>query len=155
MMALPSYAIAVRRFPAGREVAWRVALGSFILLSWDLALDPAMSSATKYWEWSETGPYYGMPLLNLFGWYVTGIVLMSALAALKSEKWIAQLPVSWLSGFYAANLLLAVGMCAAAGLWIAVMFTFAALSVTLIGAAILGNRGLEIAPPDPALHIAR
>ena len=153
-MAVPSYAIA-RSLLQTKNHARIVVLGSFILLAWDLALDPAMSSATKYWEWSETGPYYGMPLLNLFGWYVTGIVLMSALAALKSEKWIAQLPVSWLSGFYAANLLLAVGMCAAAGLWIAVMFTFAALSVTLIGAAILGNRGLEIAPPDPALHIAR
>ena len=56
MMALPSYAIACWRFPKGTSVVARVALGSFILLSWDLALDPAMSLATKYWVWGTDGP---------------------------------------------------------------------------------------------------
>jgi putative membrane protein len=153
-MAVPSYAIATWLLGTLAPVR-RIALGSFILLAWDLALDPAMSSATKYWEWGEAGPYYGMPLLNLFGWYVTGVVLMGALAALKSDKWIVRLPVPWLSAFYMANLLLAIGMCAAAGLWIAVTFTIAALSITVIGASILGSRDIKITSPDPALHIAR
>jgi uncharacterized membrane protein len=139
----------------GQTAVRRVALASFILLAWDLALDPAMSSATKYWEWGDTGPYYGMPLLNLFGWYLTGIVLMGALAALKSDAWISRLPVSWLAGFYGANLLLAVGMCAAAGLWIAVMFTVAALAVVLVAASALNNRYVPVAAPDPLLHLVR
>src|SRR5262249_61064481 len=59
MMALPSFALASRCCSVGRDVIGRVALGSFILLSWDFALDPAMSVATKYWVWGAAGPYYG------------------------------------------------------------------------------------------------
>lgn len=150
-MAVPSYAISISLL-RGQSAARRIALASFILLAWDLALDPAMSSATKYWEWGETGPYYGMPLLNLFGWYATGVFLTGALAALKAEEWIARLPVTWLAGFYGANLLLALGMCAAAGLWIAVFLTVAAFAVALLAAPILGGRFPAIASRDPALQ---
>ena len=117
LMAVPSFAIA-RVF--ARSMLGRVALGSIVLLSWDLALDPAMSFATKYWVWGENGPYYGMPWLNLFGWYVTGVALMAILAALGAERWLARLPVPWLAAFYVANLALSLGMCAAAGLYWAV-----------------------------------
>ncbi|HEU0051803.1 MAG TPA: carotenoid biosynthesis protein, partial [Longimicrobium sp.] len=70
-MAVPSYALARWALGGGRTAA-RVLLASFLLLSWDLVLDPAMSHVTAYWVWGETGPYYGMPLLNLLGWYLTG-----------------------------------------------------------------------------------
>jgi uncharacterized membrane protein len=59
--------------PGERGGGRACALASFVLLSWDLSLDPAMSYATRYWIWGSTGAYYGMPWLNLFGWYVTGI----------------------------------------------------------------------------------
>ena len=124
-MALPSYAIARWRFPT--SVAARVVAGSLVLLSWDLALDPAMSLVTSYWVWSADGPYYGMPLLNLVGWYVTGLALMIALSALRSDRWIASLPLRWLVAFYGANLLLPLGMSAAAELWGAVAATTAAM----------------------------
>jgi len=127
MMALPSYAIACWCFPKGRSLAARVALGSFILLSWDLSLDPAMSLATKYWIWGTAGPYYGMPLLNLFGWFVTGVVLMGVFVVMRADSWIAELSPAWLIGYYGANLLLPVGMGVAAGMWGAVVATAAAL----------------------------
>jgi uncharacterized membrane protein len=132
-MAIPSYAIARRVLP-DRPVA-RVTAASLILLAWDLSLDPAMSRATAYWVWAEPGAYYGMPWLNLFGWYVTGLALMAALAALRSDGWIASLPLRWLMLFYGANLLLPVGMSAAAGLWGAVAATIVALGA----AALLGR----------------
>ena len=124
-MALPSYAIARWRFP--RSIAARVVAGSLVLLSWGLALDPAMSLVTKYWVWGVEGPYYGMPVLNLVGWYVTGLTLMIALSALRADRWIALLPLRWLIAFYGANLLLPVGMTAAAGLWGAVAATAGAM----------------------------
>lgn len=127
MMALPSYAIACWRFPSGTSIAARVALGSFILLSWDLALDPAMSLATKYWIWGTAGPYYGMPLLNLFGWFVTGVALMVVFVVMRADSWIATLSPAWLIGYYGANLLLPVGMGVAAGMWGAVVATAVAL----------------------------
>jgi len=110
-----------------QRAAPRVLVGSLVLLSWDLALDPAMSLVTKYWVWGTTGPYYGMPLLNLAGWYVTGVVLMTALAFLRADAWLAALPVGWLVAFYGANLLLPLGMSVAAGLWGAVAATTLAL----------------------------
>jgi putative membrane protein len=127
MMALPSYAIACWRFPARTSVAGRLALGSFILLSWDLALDPAMSLATKYWIWGTPGVYYGMPLLNLFGWFVTGVALMVVFVLMRADAWVAGLSPAWLVGYYGANLLLPVGMGVAAGMWGAVVATAAAL----------------------------
>ena len=143
-MAVPAYALSLEALPGPGKVGHRIGLASFVLLAWDLALDPAMSSATKYWEWGETGPYYGMPMLNLVGWYVTGIVLMGALVALRSDSWIRLLPTSWLRAFYGANLLLAVGMCAAAGLWGAVVVTL----VVLAAAATLTRLATTVSLPS-------
>jgi putative membrane protein len=141
MVALPSYASAARRFAAPGELARRVALGSFILLSWDLALDPAMSFATKYWVWGTTGLYYGMPVLNLVGWFVTGVALMITFAAMRADRWIAALPVSWLLAFYGANLLLPVGMSVAVGLWGVVIATGIALALAVTVARTTRRRG--------------
>lgn len=140
-MALPSYALALRALPAPEAAGRRVLLASLVLVSWDLALDPAMSHATKYWEWGQAGPYYGMPLLNLLGWYVTGLMLMGALAALRSERWIRALPHRWLGAYYLANLALPLGMSAAAGLWGAVAATIIALGVAYGAARLLAASG--------------
>jgi uncharacterized membrane protein len=133
-MALPSYALVAPWLRSGWS---RVVLGSWVLLAWDLALDPAMSHATRYWTWGEGGPYYGMPLLNLFGWYVTGVVLMALFAWRGAERWTERVPAGWWGGFYGANLLLPLGLCMAAGLWWAVAAT---LSVLLLAALAVGWR---------------
>lgn len=130
-MALPSYALAAA---ALRHPAARVGVASLILLAWDLALDPAMSYATRYWLWGESGPYYGMPWLNLFGWYVTGVVLMVVFAWQRAERWTAQVDRRWWLAYYAANLLMPLGMCVAAGLWTAVGVTVGVLA--LLGAGL-------------------
>lgn len=131
-MALPSYAIARRLGPPGQGALGRVLLASLLLLSWDLALDPAMSYATSYWVWGQDGPYYGMPWLNLFGWYVTGLAIMAALEALRAWRWTDVLPPDRMVGFYAANLALPLGMCVAAGLWVAVAATVGVLGVVVL-----------------------
>ncbi|HEU0013405.1 MAG TPA: carotenoid biosynthesis protein [Longimicrobium sp.] len=128
-MAVPSYALARHALPGAGRGAARVLLASLVLVGWDLSLDPAMSHATRYWVWGQPGPYYGMPLLNLAGWYVTGLALMAALALLRADAWIARLPVRWMALFYGANLLLPVGMIAARGMWGALAATLGALAV--------------------------
>lgn len=126
-MALPSYAIAMRRFPLPSQRIRRVAVASLVLLSWDLVLDPAMSLVTQYWIWGTAGPYYGMPFINLVGWFATGVALMIALTLVRADAWVAKLPTRWLVAFYGANLLLPVAMSVVAGLWGAVAATAAAL----------------------------
>lgn len=134
-MAVPSYAIARILLPVGHRAWQRVMLASLLLASWDLALDPAMSHATAYWVWGTPGPYYGMPLLNLVGWYVTGLALMACLAWIRADRWIAPLPAGWLAWFYGANLLLPLGMILARGFWPA-----AALTVGVLAAVALLSR---------------
>lgn len=124
-MALPSYALA----SVALGTPWaRIVAASLVLLAWDVALDPAMSYATRYWVWGESGPYYGMPWLNLLGWYVTGLVLMAVFAWRRAESWTKRVSPRWWAGFYGANLLMPLGMCVAAGLWLAVGATLAVLA---------------------------
>ena len=128
LMALPSYAIARRLLGDRASTARHVLLGSLILLSWDLALDPAMSRFTSYWVWGSSGPYYGMPWLNLAGWYVTGVVLMLALVVVRSDAWIGRLSDRWLGWFYALNLALPLGLVLATGGWGALAATITSLA---------------------------
>lgn len=122
LMAIPSFAIARWIHPEGGALS-RVALGALILTAWDLALDPAMSYATTYWRWEVAGLYYGMPWINLAGWLFTSALLMAALVALRSERWIETVPIRWMGLFYAANVALPLAMAAAAGLTWAVVGT--------------------------------
>ena len=131
-MALPAFALA----------RGRIVLASLLLASWDLALDPAMSFVTKYWVWATDGAYYGMPLLNLFGWFVTGLALMAVLSLMRADRWAASLDRRWLWSYYGANLVLPVGMCIVAGHWGAV-----AASALAIGGCALTMRA-----PAPALR---
>lgn len=127
-MALPSYALAAPEAARVSPVR-RVLVGSLILLAWDLALDPAMSGATPYWLWATRGAYYGMPLMNLVGWFVTGLALMGVLSALGADRWIASLPRRWMALYYSANIVLPLGMTLVAGMWFAVLATLGALAV--------------------------
>lgn len=138
-MSVPSYALARSVLSDGATRGRIVLLASAILVSWDLSLDPAMSHATQYWIWGTSGSYYGMPWLNLVGWYVTGLALMAALAFLDADRWIALLPARWLAGFYFANLALPVGMNIASGLWGAVLAASAALGAAWLLARRLKN----------------
>lgn len=162
-MAVPSYLLARRAVtrrgaPRGarrgarestiaelRMAARAILFGSLTLLAWDLALDPAMSWATKYWVWGREGPYYGMPLLNLFGWYVTGVALMAVLAAFRMERMAARVPTRWFAGFYLANLALPLGIVAAHGAWPAVAVSAGAVALALIIPALVtrGSPGFE------------
>ena len=133
-MAVPSYGLALRVLARGARAPGAVPgilLGSLVLLAWDLALDPAMSWITKYWVWGTDGAYYGMPLLNLFGWYVTGLALMAALWALRAGEWTRTISTRWLLSYYLVNLALPLGMIVAAGLWGAVALTGAGAAVSL------------------------
>lgn len=125
LMALPSFALAGAGDRNTRIT--RIVGGSLILLAWDLALDPAMSAATAFWVWGEQGAYYGMPWLNLFGWFVTGLAIMLAFSALGVERWTSRLSPRWLMAYYGANLALPVGLAAIAGMWIALVTTVLAL----------------------------
>lgn len=122
-MALPSYFLAYITFPNRRQFLQRIGFGGLLLTLWDLALDPAMSYLTTYWQWGETGAYYGMPWINLAGWLLTGVVLMTALYLLKVDNWIPRLSTTWMVKYYLLVLMMPMVMVVVAGLWLSVAFT--------------------------------
>jgi putative membrane protein len=101
-----------------------------------------MSVATRYWVWESTGPYYGMPWLNLLGWFVTGVLLLTAMSGLRADAWIARLSPQWLLVWFGLNLLLPLGLCGAAGFHGAVA---ASLSVLALAGGWLLSRQVPVA----------
>jgi putative membrane protein len=100
-----------------------------------------MSFVTRYWSWATPGAYYGMPWSNLFGWFVTGVLLMAVFELLRADAWVRRLPAGWMAGFWGANLLLPMGMNGAAGAWGAVVAAAAAAGIWVAGFAVAARAG--------------
>ncbi len=90
-MALPSYLIAEQILGPKTWLFSKTLLGSFLLVAWDLSLDPAMSHLTSFWIWEEpASQFLKMPLKNLFGWVFTGLLILGVFE-LKGLK----MPEAW------------------------------------------------------------
>jgi uncharacterized membrane protein len=74
MMTYPSYIIARYLAPSMKNIwLWRAsvsAYGAIIMTAWDLAMDPMMV-AGGHWVWEQPGAYFGIPLQNFGGWWLT------------------------------------------------------------------------------------
>jgi putative membrane protein len=46
-------------------------IASFIMVSWDLTIDPMASTINGNWVWRNGGSYFGVPVSNFLGWYLT------------------------------------------------------------------------------------
>ena len=124
MMGFPSYVVA-RRMVRGHLA--RMSLGALLLTTWDLTLDPAMSSLAPYWVWDGDGAYYGMPLVNLLGWFGTGLLIMAGFDAVRAGAVADRVPAPPMEAYYATVLGLSLAMTMIAGYWLAVILTVAVL----------------------------
>ncbi|MGY1813176.1 carotenoid biosynthesis protein [Blastococcus sp. SYSU D00820] len=88
MMAWPSWLLAVRLTGAGAPRPARVAVAAAVFAAWDVVLDPQMVQA-GYWTWAHPDPGLPgidtVPLTNLAGWLVAGLVLMALLDVLVAR----------------------------------------------------------------------
>ena len=136
MVAFPSYALA-RRMSSKTYIQW--ILGALILTAWDLTLDPAMSELTKYWVWDNEGPYYGMPLVNLVGWFGTGVLIMLGFHFTGVGKIVDRIPSRIMEVYYVTVVALSLGMTLLAGYWLAVLLTVAVLAAMRVLVYLNGN----------------
>jgi len=125
MMAFPAYVLA-RHISTVPVIQWIIA--SFLLTAWDLTLDPAMSELTNYWVWYNQGPYYGMPLVNLLGWFGTGILIMVGFHYSGTGKMADKVPPSIMEFYYFTVIVLSLGMTLLAGYWLAVILTLGVIA---------------------------
>ena len=130
MMGFPAYVLA-RRMARGRASRW--ALGALLLTTWDLTLDPAMSDLSPYWVWESEGAYYGMPLVNLAGWFGTSALIMAGFDAVRAGPVADRVPGRLMEVYYATVLALSLAMTLVAGYWLAVALTLAVLGLAKWG----------------------
>jgi uncharacterized membrane protein len=65
---------------AGRERFTVPLLASFIMVSWDLAMDPVTATINRQWIWLDGGGYFGVPFSNFMGWFFTVYVFFQIFA---------------------------------------------------------------------------
>ena len=128
-MSLLSYDLA-GRLDLGR---WgRVFTATLFMVMWDVALDPAMTagahSGWSFWSYPGGGVFFGMPLVNWLGWFVTSFVIMVGYDRLLGG--LAYAP-RWAPLLYAVNVLFPVFICFAYGAAVAGVLGLAALAVVL------------------------
>jgi putative membrane protein len=89
MMTYPSYVIASRIVPYQSRVwRWRLAVaavGALVMTAWDLAMDPMMV-AGGHWVWEVEGAYFGVPLQNYWGWWLTVFVTFTLILLISRQK---------------------------------------------------------------------
>lgn len=116
---------------------WRwAALAGAVLVAWDVAMDPAMVHS-GHWIWGTgqvfrdaglpgwlvefftRGVFYGMPLSNWLGWFVTGTLVARIMLAVVAPTRVAatiatsRFPIL----LYVANGIMPVALCFRDGLW--------------------------------------
>ncbi|MEV4347200.1 carotenoid biosynthesis protein [Actinoplanes sp. NPDC049596] len=77
--------------PVHRHSEWPAVLGtpavaSFVMVAWDLALDPSSATLRGRWIWEHGGGYFGVPLTNFLGWSLT-VYIIYQLFALYLHRW--------------------------------------------------------------------
>ena len=55
-------------------------IASFLMVMWDLCLDPTASTIRHIWIWEQGGGYFGVPLTNYLGWFFTVYVFLQLFA---------------------------------------------------------------------------
>jgi uncharacterized membrane protein len=61
-------------------------VASASMVSWDLSMDSVWSTIVRAWIWRQGGIYFGVPLTNFLGWFVTGYVLYQLFALYLRER---------------------------------------------------------------------
>ncbi|MGA2135454.1 MAG: carotenoid biosynthesis protein [Bryobacteraceae bacterium] len=56
---------------AGWRVCTTPMAAACIMVAWDLSLDPVWSTILRAWVFRDGGAYFGVPVSNFLGWYLT------------------------------------------------------------------------------------
>lgn len=55
-------------------------VAAFIMVLWDVSMDPSASTVQKWWIWESGGGFFGVPVSNYLGWFLTVYVFMQLFA---------------------------------------------------------------------------
>ena len=55
-------------------------VASALMVFWNASFDPIMSTIEGNWIWRDGGAYFGVPLSNFFGWFITVYLIFQSFA---------------------------------------------------------------------------
>jgi uncharacterized membrane protein len=55
-------------------------ISAFVMVQWDVVMDPPNATLYRAWIWHDGGGYFGVPLSNYAGWYLTVWLFYQAFA---------------------------------------------------------------------------
>lgn len=70
----------------GKQIFLVPFIASFIMVMWDLSVDPISSTLQGLWVWTDPGAYFGVPISNFFGWFLV-VYLFFQIFALYLSKY--------------------------------------------------------------------
>lgn len=65
---------------SGARLVSRPLVATFIMVAWDLSMDPIWSNLVHGWTWHDGGAYFGVPVSNFLGWYLTVYLIFQSFA---------------------------------------------------------------------------
>jgi putative membrane protein len=51
-------------------------IGTLTMVNLDFVIDPVAVAADE-WQWATNGRYFGIPLTNFIGWFITSLAIMT------------------------------------------------------------------------------
>ncbi|HEX3499702.1 MAG TPA: carotenoid biosynthesis protein [Stellaceae bacterium] len=61
-------------------------VAAFIMVGWDVCFDPGSSTLDRLWTWRDGGGYFGVPLTNYLGWYLTVFVFLFLFSLYRARR---------------------------------------------------------------------
>jgi putative membrane protein len=63
----------------------RPLLAAGVMVAWDLSMEPIWSNLVGAWTWHNGGAYFGVPVSNFLGWYLTNYLIYQSFAVWLSK----------------------------------------------------------------------
>jgi putative membrane protein len=76
----------IDRVPDRLAVVAIPVVAAFIMVGWDVCFDPGSSTLCRLWIWQDGGGYFGVPLTNYLGWYLTVFVFLFVLSLYRARR---------------------------------------------------------------------
>lgn len=69
----------------GIQIFFVPLVASFIMVMWDIVMDPIAATINKAWIWQNGGTYFGVPISNYWGWFFVVFVFLQIFAIFVSN----------------------------------------------------------------------
>jgi uncharacterized membrane protein len=89
----------------GSRLMTRPLVAAFLMVAWDFSQEPVWANLVQAWKWHEGGPYFGVPLSNFAGWYLTVYLIYQSFAVIVRGKAATSHRMLWLTAvlFYGVS----------------------------------------------------